>query len=102
MVITTGLLTLSLAACGGEQSSSVKESADYPTKSISIIAPSGAGGGLDTTARSLSKVLADTGLVEQTMLIENKPGVGRLLGSQNSSMEIQRILTVYIYHLFHY
>ncbi|WP_313997386.1 tripartite tricarboxylate transporter substrate binding protein [uncultured Paenibacillus sp.] len=48
----------------------------YPEKPIVVVAPSGAGGGWDKTARSLTKVLAETKLVDQTMTVENKPGGG--------------------------
>lgn len=41
-----------------------------------MTAPSGAGGGWDKTARSLTKVLTETKLIEQTMTVENKPGGG--------------------------
>ena len=79
-------LIFSLAACsGGGSSTSSNESKDnstpaYPEKPIIITAPSGAGGGLDTTARALTKVLAETGLTEATMTVENKPGGGQAVG----------------------
>ncbi|WP_106769390.1 Bug family tripartite tricarboxylate transporter substrate binding protein [Paenibacillus faecalis] len=74
-MIAAGLvLTMSLTAC----SSSGKNagSSDYPSKPIIVTAPSGAGGGWDKTARSLTKVLTETKLIEQTMTVENKPGGG--------------------------
>lgn len=75
----SGLLALSLVACG--QASSTTPEADtaetsYPEKPITIVAPSGAGGGWDLTARAVSKVLSETKLVEQTLTVENKPGGG--------------------------
>lgn len=85
-IFASGALVLSLAACGGSGSSSEvngdsnKQEASYPEKPFLINAPSGAGGGLDTTARALSKTLADTGLVEQSMTVENKPGGGQAVG----------------------
>ncbi|MFJ7734758.1 tripartite tricarboxylate transporter substrate binding protein [Lysinibacillus sp. NPDC097287] len=84
-VLASGALVLSLAACGGSSSSSEaddnnKEKVAYPEKPFTINAPSGAGGGLDTTARSLTKVLADTGLVTQAITVENKPGGGQAVG----------------------
>lgn len=85
-----GLLVFGLSACGGgdkpvdtskgEQgkttADSKQEVSNYPEKPISIVAPSGAGGGWDKTARSLAKVLSETKLVEQTITVENKPGGG--------------------------
>ncbi len=76
---------LVLAACGnggnaGGKSQSGGQSApaasSYPEKPIVVVAPSGAGGGWDKTARSIIKVLSETKLVEKTMTVENKPGGG--------------------------
>jgi putative tricarboxylic transport membrane protein len=78
-VVGAGVLALSLAACSSSQESSgktKKEGTGYPTKSISVVAPSGAGGGWDLTARSFTKVLSETKLVKQPMTVENKPGGG--------------------------
>ncbi|RHW36155.1 tripartite tricarboxylate transporter substrate binding protein [Lysinibacillus yapensis] len=84
-----GALVLSLAACGGSSGSDSSSSGEaetnngevaYPEKAFIINAPSGAGGGLDTTARALTKTLADTGLVKETMTVENKPGGGQTVG----------------------
>ena len=83
-LITAGALAVSLAACSDSTSSSSgggkEESTAYPEKPIVINAPSGAGGGLDTTARALTKVLGETGLTEQSMTVENKPGGGQAVG----------------------
>lgn len=72
-----GLLTLAaavtLTACGNEGG---KSGGDYPSKPIVVVAPSGAGGGWDKTARSLTKVLSEAKLVDETMTVENKPGGG--------------------------
>ncbi|MFC0271071.1 tripartite tricarboxylate transporter substrate binding protein [Metabacillus herbersteinensis] len=78
MGMLIGVLILVLAACGGnEETAGENESAsDYPEKPISLVAPSGAGGGWDLTARSLAKVLSETKLVDATMTVENKPGGG--------------------------
>ncbi|MGM0873451.1 MAG: Bug family tripartite tricarboxylate transporter substrate binding protein [Bacillota bacterium] len=78
MLILVGLLTFMLAACGGKEEATVDNgsASDYPEKPITVVAPSGAGGGWDLTARSLAKVLSKTKLVEETMTVENKPGGG--------------------------
>jgi len=83
-LLAAGMMTLALAACGGNESAGSKSSgsnsgssaSNYPTKPITIVAPSGAGGGWDLTARAVTKVLDETGLVKQTMTVENKPGGG--------------------------
>ncbi|MFF2459385.1 Bug family tripartite tricarboxylate transporter substrate binding protein [Peribacillus simplex] len=77
-VILAGSLALSLGACSSSDNTSgeKKESTGYPKKSISVVAPSGAGGGWDLTARSFTKVLSETKLVNQPLTVENKPGGG--------------------------
>ncbi|KKI93830.1 transporter [Bacillus sp. SA1-12] len=78
IVVIVGLFTLVLAACGGNQEAGSKNGSvtSYPEKPITIVAPSGAGGGWDLTARSLAKVLTETKLVNETITVENKPGGG--------------------------
>ncbi len=49
---------------------------DYPPKTLSFVAPSGAGGGWDLTIRTVAKTLKDTGLVTANMPITNRPGGG--------------------------
>jgi putative tricarboxylic transport membrane protein len=51
-----------------------------PEKSIEIVAPSGAGGGWDTTARMAAKVFEEAGIVDQKMGVVNKPGGGGAVG----------------------
>ncbi len=50
--------------------------ADYPPKTVSFVAPSGAGGGWDLTIRTVAKTLKDTGIVKINMPITNRPGGG--------------------------
>ncbi|MFD6207140.1 tripartite tricarboxylate transporter substrate binding protein [Peribacillus sp. NPDC060253] len=77
-VLLASSLALSLGACGSSSDTSgeKKESTGYPKKAITIVAPSGAGGGWDLTARSFTKVLGETKLVKQPLTVENKPGGG--------------------------
>ncbi|WP_419177805.1 Bug family tripartite tricarboxylate transporter substrate binding protein [Aeribacillus pallidus] len=66
-----------LAACGSTATTkSSNKQENYPTKPIMFVAPSGAGGGWDLTARAITKILDETNLVKQTMTVENKPGGG--------------------------
>lgn len=74
-LLLSGVLTLSLMACS-QQPNFNGSSGDYPNKPIMMVAPSGAGGGWDQTARSITKVLQETKLVDQTMTVENRPGGG--------------------------
>ncbi|WP_139378288.1 Bug family tripartite tricarboxylate transporter substrate binding protein [Mesobacillus jeotgali] len=77
-VLCAGAMAVSLGACSSDApaSSAKKEGSGYPAKAITVVAPSGAGGGWDLTARSLTKVLSETKIVKQPMTVENKPGGG--------------------------
>ncbi|MBL0386452.1 tripartite tricarboxylate transporter substrate binding protein [Tumebacillus sp. ITR2] len=78
VALLTGVMALSLTACADKTSSNGGDSkaSNYPEKPIVMVAPSGAGGGWDKTARSVTKVLGEAKLVDQTMTVENKPGGG--------------------------
>lgn len=54
----------------------VGAAADYPSGPIEMIAPSGAGGGWDTTIRSAAKVLDDEGLIDVPLPVQNLSGAG--------------------------
>ena len=59
----------------------VAQAADWkPTKPIEIIAPAGPGGGWDLLARSMQKALTEEKLVDQPVLVTNKPGGGGATG----------------------
>ncbi len=75
-IVAAAFVAVSLTACGTASNGGGSDAAKYPEKPFVITAPSGAGGGWDKTARSLSKVLGETKLVDQTMTVENKPGGG--------------------------
>lgn len=73
----TAALAVSLAACSSSDSGGKKATAsEYPKSNITIVAPSGAGGGWDLTARAISKTMNDTKLIEKPITVENKPGGG--------------------------
>ena len=73
-------LSIGLAACssgeGASSGSGGSSTSDYPKNNITLVAPSGAGGGWDLTARSIAKVMNDTKLIEKPITVENKPGGG--------------------------
>ncbi len=78
-LFSAATLSLALAACsdGGEKSDGGKSSTEeYPKNNLTIVAPSGAGGGWDLTARSIGKTMNETGLIDKAITIENKPGGG--------------------------
>lgn len=55
-------------------------SADYPAKTITIVVPFSAGGGVDNIARLLAEQLRST--LKQSIVIDNKPGASGMLGAQ--------------------
>ncbi|TSI04161.1 tripartite tricarboxylate transporter substrate binding protein [Lysinibacillus sp. BW-2-10] len=79
---TALMLSLGLAACSSssEKTETSGPAADgssgYPESNITIVAPSGAGGGWDLTARAVSKVMSDTSQVEKPITVENRAGGG--------------------------
>jgi tripartite-type tricarboxylate transporter receptor subunit TctC len=52
---------------------------DYPSRPVKIIVPFGAGGPADVFSRQLAQHLTDA--LKQTFMIEDKPGGGSLIGS---------------------
>nr|WP_232345283.1 tripartite tricarboxylate transporter substrate binding protein [Paenactinomyces guangxiensis] len=72
----SGILTISVVACSQKPNFAGSGTGGYPDKPVTIVAPTGAGGGWDQTARSIAKVLQETKLVNQPITVENKPGGG--------------------------
>ncbi len=56
---------------------------DYPTRAIRIIVPFGAGGPADVTARLLGNAMQET--LKQPFVIENRPGAGAVIGTQEAA-----------------
>lgn len=75
-VALTSLVALSLVACSSDGDKKESSSSNYPDKNITIVAPSGAGGGWDLTARAIAKTMNETKIVEKSITVENKPGGG--------------------------
>ena len=75
-VALTSLVALSLVACSSDGDKKENSSSNYPDKNITIVAPSGAGGGWDLTARAIAKTMNETKIVEKSITVENKPGGG--------------------------
>lgn len=56
---------------------------DYPNHAVRIIVPFGAGGPADVAARVLGNALAET--LKQPFVIENRPGAGSVIGTQEAA-----------------
>ena len=80
-IFTTILAASALlfAGCNSEESASGGTSEDgtfEPSQNIEMVAPAGAGGGWDTTAREVARVFGETGIIEENMTVVNKEGGG--------------------------
>lgn len=77
-------MALILIACSNEGDASSKSDSDNgewaPERPIEIVAPSGAGGGWDTTARMVAKVMQEEGIIEEDLGVVNKSGGGGAVG----------------------
>jgi tripartite-type tricarboxylate transporter receptor subunit TctC len=52
---------------------------DYPTRSVKMIVPFGAGGPADVFARVLAQHMGDS--LKQSFIVENRPGAGAVIGT---------------------
>src|SRR4030081_2391982 len=73
-------LLLALAALIPAVVSAGPAQASYPDRIVKIVVPFAPGGGTDVIARTLAQEVA-TG-IGSTVLIENKPGAGTIIGTQ--------------------
>src|SRR4051812_17206351 len=53
--------------------------AEFPDRTITIVVPSGAGGGLDLLGRFVASQLTK---LQQSAIVENKTGAGTLVGTE--------------------
>src|SRR6202142_4777031 len=56
---------------------------DYPAHAVRIIVPFGAGGSADVAARVLGNALQES--LKQPFVIENRPGAGAVIGTQEAA-----------------
>lgn len=82
LIAGTAVAAMLLTGCAGSKTPAAAGAAPaapevkYPEKALEFIAPAGAGGGWDTTIRTVAKTLQDTKLVSVPMPVANKPGGG--------------------------
>lgn len=78
------LLMVFTAACSSESSGEADGSSEdgswEPEEPIEIVAPAGAGGGWDTTARMVAKVFNEESIIEESIGVVNKAGGGGAVG----------------------
>lgn len=80
MLIGLALLISVVAACGHNQGESAADDEWEPKKAIEIVAPAGAGGGWDTTARMAAEVFEQEGIINKGIAVVNKEGGGGAVG----------------------
>lgn len=75
------LVMIVAAACGDQEQASSEEEENFtPEESIEFVAPAGAGGGWDTTARSAAQVFDEEGIIDQDIGVVNRDGGGGSVG----------------------
>jgi tripartite-type tricarboxylate transporter receptor subunit TctC len=70
---------------------------DYPTRNITMIVPYAAGGPTDTVARVLAQAM--TKPMGQTVVVENKPSAGGLVGAETVKNAKPDGYTILIHHI---
>jgi tripartite-type tricarboxylate transporter receptor subunit TctC len=70
---------------------------DYPTRTVTMIVPYAAGGPTDTVARVLAQAM--TKPLGQTVIVENKPSAGGLVGAEQVKNARPDGYTILIHHI---
>lgn len=87
-------LVLSIAAALVAASASAQQ---YPTRNISMIVPFAAGGPTDTVARVLGQAMGKP--LGQTIIVENRPSAGGILGPEQVKNAKPDGYTILIHHI---
>jgi len=77
------LLLICLASCSGDRGRDRMVSPAFPAKPIKVVVPFSPGGGSDTFARAVQKVIRDEALLTEPVIIVNRPGAGGTIGSRS-------------------
>jgi tripartite-type tricarboxylate transporter receptor subunit TctC len=75
-----GWRRICLAACVMLATASAAPAQDYPSRSIRMVVPTGAGGITDILARMIGKSITDQ--LGQPVVIDNRPGAGGTIGTR--------------------
>ncbi len=79
LALTAGLaLAGALTACG--QSAGGGAAADFPSETVEIMVPAAAGGGWDSTARTMQKVIEEADITTESVEVFNVEGGGGATG----------------------
>jgi putative tricarboxylic transport membrane protein len=79
--VAAGLTTaLTLAACNQTAGGSAAGEEEFPSKTVEIMVPAAAGGGWDSTARAMQKVIEDEDVVSEPVEVFNVEGGGGATG----------------------
>jgi tripartite-type tricarboxylate transporter receptor subunit TctC len=70
---------------------------DYPTRTVTMVVPYAAGGPTDTVARVLAQAM--TKPIGQTVVVENKPSAGGLVGAETVKNAKPDGYTILIHHI---
>jgi putative tricarboxylic transport membrane protein len=76
-VLAAAALAVAAAACGNDVDDA---GADWPRRDLKIMAPADPGGGWDTTAREMAKVIEDGDLIGEGVEVYNVTGAGGTIG----------------------
>ena len=60
------------------------QAADYPTKTVSLIVPYPAGGGVDTVGRVIANKMSER--LGQQVIVVNRPGAGSVIGVRDAAL----------------
>src|SRR5687768_10048659 len=76
-ILAAALVALVPAGCGNDVDDA---GAEWPRRDLKIMAPADPGGGWDTTAREMAKVIEDEDLVGRGAEVYNVSGAGGTIG----------------------
>jgi tripartite-type tricarboxylate transporter receptor subunit TctC len=76
------IISVFLTACVFHLAANIRAASadDYPSRTIMLVVPYPAGGGVDTIGRVIAQKLTD--VLGQQVLVENRPGAGSVIGAR--------------------
>jgi tripartite-type tricarboxylate transporter receptor subunit TctC len=86
-----------LIAVGALAFAAAAQAQDYPTRNVTMVVPFAAGGPTDTVARVLAQAMSKP--LGQTVVVENKPSAGGVLGPESVKSAKPDGYTILIHHI---